>query len=233
MLGGKALLVHGARLMLRGVGGCEGRMFDAKKGTETWRPGQDKATKTAGEIAVLGSKVAISLAIDEIDAKKHKPLAGKLFAKSAKHGGLMWRMSFPVPVLESGSTSSIVTIWPMRVDPLETAAMRSCSLSEQQTVNFLRLASAMRLDKSGKNLYLATRYVTHEARGGESRYHIRCFGTVRSIRKKEKGGPWEYDISAMTPGGSKSSGECWHYPHGLPHEGLHSAIQCLELRPLW
>ena len=229
VLGGKAVLVHGARLMLRGVSGCEGRMFNAKKGKEIWRPGLANATKTAGEVAVLGSKVTISLSIDEIDPRKHKPLGGKLFAKSAKHGGLMWRMSFPVPVLESGSTSSIVTIWPMRVDPVETAAMRTCSISEQQTVNFLRLASAMRLDNSGKYMFLTTRYVTHEARGGESRYHIRCFGTVRSIRKKEKGGPWEFDISAMSPGGAKSSGECWHYPPGLPHEGLHTAIQCLEV----
>jgi hypothetical protein len=231
VMGGKAMLLHGGRLMLRGVSGCEGRMFDAKQGKELWRPGLAKATKTAGDqIAVLGSTVVISLSLEEIEPKKkEKPATGKLFAKSAKHGGLMWKMSFPVPVLESGSSSSIVTIWPMRVDPVETAAMRSCPISEQQTVGFLRIAASMRLDKAGKYLYLTTRYVTHEARGGESRYHVRCFDAVRSIRKKEKGGPWEHDISAMSPGGARGSGERWHYPDGLPHEGLRGAIQSLEV----
>ena len=223
--GSKGMLLHGNRLMLRGVGGCDGRMFDAKRGQELWRPGQGKADKTAGEPALLSSTVVVTLALDAADPRNPGKVLGKLFGKVPKSGALMWRMSLSCPVVESGSSSSTVSLWPLRGDPLEGNALRSCSRTAQQTARFLRFASALRLHHKGKMLYMSTRYITHEARGGEACYHVRSFDAIRRVRSAKKGGGWEHDISGVDPIG----GERWHFPPGLPSEGLRSAITALEV----
>ena len=123
------------------------------------------------------------------------------------------------------SSSSTVSLWPLRGDPLEGNALRSCSRTAQQTARFLRFASALRLHHKGKMLYMSTRYITHEALGGEACYHVRSFDAIRRVRSAKKGGGWEHDISGVDPIG----GERWHFPPGLPSEGLRSAITALEV----